>query len=188
MPNNITLDENVVRQLIHRRGNMRIITDYKHILLSDNKYIKEFITWHGKVIAGFSDRIPNILIQIYLGKERNIHKEEFDDADNKWKIIYEYINKFTKAPPKWMCIKQYREKIIGINTSAIDYLIDHEKEFTKGANVKFDVIFVTDDMERNFDVRITKRITLCGIPKSHIKRIIARQSMRGMSGDGRICP
>lgn len=80
------------------------------------------------------------------------------------------------------------EKIIGINTSAIDYLIDHEKEFTKGANVKFDIIFVTDDMERNFGVRITKRITLCGIPKSHIKGIVARQSMRGMSGDGRVCP
>ena len=82
----------------------------------------------------------------------------------------------------------YYDRVIDVNTSIIDELINREKEFVKGSNIKFEIIFIVDGMEKNFSVQLTKRISLCGIQKSTIKGIYNRQSIRGMSRDGRICP
>lgn len=83
-----------------------------------------------------------------------------------------------------------RDRILHVNSNIIDQLMIKEKELTKGNNIVFDIIIITNEMEKNFNVQITKKITLCGIHKSYLttSQKSFHTSIRGISDDGRICP
>lgn len=130
IPENALIMSDTVAYLF---GNVSIKTikeHYLNIITREREYMYAYIKYAHEVPPEFEGKIDNVLINILMNNEGEITADAFEQCRDKRGAITAYIDTFHKAPPEYMCMKDYREQILYAlskieNCIIPDYLFDY---------------------------------------------------------------
>ena len=123
IPEDALITSDTVAYLLAQVSIDRIKEHYLGLITRRQKYMYEFIRQSHEVPPEFEGKIDSIIKNILIHNEDEITPDAFNQCEDKLYAIVAYIDEYRKAPPKWMCIKQYRDYIINSLSRIENYVI-----------------------------------------------------------------
>ena len=131
IPEDALITTDTIVYLLRHTSIDRIKEHYLGLITRKRTYMYEFIRQSREVPPEFEGKIDSIIKNILIHNEDEITPDAFNQCEDKLNAIVAYIDEYHKAPPEWMCIKQYRDYIIyGLskfeNCVIPDYVYDYK--------------------------------------------------------------